>query len=121
MGLTSPPPPIWAMSLNILCFFFKATPRTNTDYVAWPNPEEEHPTQAYPNLPIFRFPSKYKVRSVADADSCEKAFLEHNAFSAGIYSIGCGCEKNITLGFELMLKTRDQKIYFVSFNVVTSI
>ena len=29
--------------------------------VMWTNPEEEHRTQSYPNLPIFRYPSKYKV------------------------------------------------------------
>ena len=100
--------------------FLKATPRTNTDYVAWPNKEEEHPTQAYPNFPIFRFPSRYKVSSVADADLCDKAFPDHNAFSAGIYSIGCACEKNITLGFELMLQNEGpKKICFVFFSVVT--
>ena len=92
--------------------FLKATPRTNTDYVAWPNKEEEHPTQAYPNFPIFRFPSRYKVSSVADADLCDKAFPDHNAFSAGIYSIGCACEKNITLGFELMLQNEGPKNLF---------
>ena len=65
------------------------------------------PTQCYPNLPIFRYPSKYKVSSVIDSDLCDKAFLDHNAFSAGIYSIGCGCDANITLGFELMLNNKD--------------
>ena len=73
--------------------FLNATPRTNSDYVAWPSPEIEHPTQAYPNLPIFRYPSRYKVSSVPDADLCDKAFIEHNAFSAGIYSIGYFMEK----------------------------
>ena len=34
----------------------------NTDYVLCPNPAEEHPTQCYPNLPLWRYPSKYKVR-----------------------------------------------------------
>ena len=92
--------------------FLQATPRTNADYVSWPNPEEEHPTQAYPNLPIFRFPSNYRVSSQTDVDICDKAFIEHNAFAAGIYSIGCGCDQNITLGFELMLRNEGPKNLF---------
>ena len=92
--------------------FLQATPRTNADYVSLPNPEEEHPTQAYPNLPILRFPSNYRVSSQADADLCDKAFIEHNAFAAGIYSIGCGCDQNITLGFELMLRNEGPKNLF---------
>ena len=83
--------------------FENATKRSNSDYVMWPNPAVEHPTQNYPNLPLWRYPSKYKVNSVTSADLCDKAFQTHNAFSAGVYSIGCACDKNITLGFELML------------------
>ena len=62
-----------------------------------------------------------------DTDLCDKAFLDHNAFSAGIYSlglktslqaynnnnygihIGCACDKNITLGFKLMLNKEGPK------------
>ena len=47
-----------------------------------------------------------------DSDLCDKAFLDHNAFSAGIYSIGCGCDANITLGFELMLNNEGPKNLF---------
>ena len=41
--------------------FTNRTIRSNTDYVMWPNPAEEHPTQCYPNLPIWRYPSNYKA------------------------------------------------------------
>ena len=68
--------------------FTNATKRSNTDYVMWKDPTEEHPTQYYSNLPIWRYPSKYKVNSVNSADLCGKAFLSHSAFSAGIYSLG---------------------------------
>ena len=38
-----------------------------------------------------------------DADLCEKNFSYHSDFCAGIYSVGCACEYNITFGFEIML------------------
>ena len=52
------------------------------------------------------------MSSVADTELCDKAFLDHNAFSAGIYSLGLNtslqahnnnCGKNIAVGFERML------------------
>ena len=49
---------------------------------------------------------------MTDADFCDKAFLDHNAFAAGIYSIGCACDKNITFGFELMLNKEGPKNLF---------
>ena len=70
------------------------------------------------------------VSSVVSADLCDKAFLTHRAFSAGIYSIGnfcsffffcislkssllgCACDKNITLGFEIMLNQEGPKNLF---------
>ena len=52
------------------------------------------------------------VSSVTDADFYDKAFLDHNAFAAGIYSIGCSCDKNITLVFELMLNKEGPKNLF---------
>ena len=41
--------------------FANATKRRNADYVMWPNPEVEHPTQCYPSLPLWRYPNEYKV------------------------------------------------------------
>ena len=38
-----------------------------------------------------------------DKDLCEKSFNKKTDFSYGVFSIGCACKLNITLGFELML------------------
>ena len=77
--------------------------RSNSDVYRWEKSSLEHPTMCYPNLPIWRYPSKYKVSQQPDADLCDKSFSYHGDFSAGIFSVGCGCPANITLGFELML------------------
>ena len=77
-----------------------ATKRSNNEYIAWPNPNEEHPTSCYPNFPLFRYPSKYEVKSMKSAELCDKDFTYHNKFSAGIYSKGCACEKTSHLGFK---------------------
>ena len=67
--------------------FSGKTKRNNTDFVRWPA-AVEHPTQCYPSLPLWRYPSNYSVQSVSSADLCNKAFPNHDAFAAGIYSIG---------------------------------
>ena len=93
--------------------FSGATKRTNSDFVDWPNQDVEHPTQCYPGLPLWRFPSNYNVRGAAgSADLCDKAFPKHDKFAAGIFSIGCACANNITLGFELMLNHEGPKNLF---------
>ena len=112
------PAPVANVVLQLLqirsAIFRGATKRSNSDFVAWPNPEEEHPTQCYPGLPLWRYPSNYNVGNAAAAstDLCNKAFPSHDKFSAGIYSIGCGCEKNTTLGFELMINHEGPKNLF---------
>ena len=83
--------------------FQAATKRSNSDYFLWKNSIPEHPTQCYPTLPLWRHPSKYRVTDQTDADLCDKSFSYHSDFVAGFYSIGCGCEYNITYGFEIML------------------
>ena len=83
--------------------FLTAKRRSNSDYYLWPDVNTEHPLQCYPTLPLWRYPSKYKVSDQVDADLCDKAFVYHGDFSAGVYSVGCCCSANITLGFELML------------------
>ena len=83
--------------------FQAATQRSNTSYFSWSDPAGEHPTMCYPLLPLWRHPSKYRVSAQTDADLCEKTFTYHSDFVAGFYSVGCGCDKNITFGFELML------------------
>ena len=90
--------------LRIRCQTFQnATKRSNSDYFLWPDRTVEHPTQCYPTLPLWRYPSKYKVSAQSDADLCDKAFTYHGDFSAGVYSVGCACPANITYGFELMI------------------
>ena len=83
--------------------FEDAKVRSNTSYVLWQDPSEEHPTPCYPTLPIWRYPSKYQVSKQVDSDLCEKTFTYHSDFCAGIFSVGCGSESNITYEFELML------------------
>ena len=83
--------------------FHNAAKRSNTDYFLWTDPIKEHPTQCYPMLPLWRHPSKYTVSKQADTDLCDKTFTYHDDFCAGIYSVGCACPANITLGFEIML------------------
>ena len=83
--------------------FLTAAERSEDDYVEWEDPEKEHPTQYYPNWPIWRYPNKYEVRNVSDCDFCDKAFNKHKDFSHGVFSVGCACALNITYGYELML------------------
>ena len=83
--------------------FENAVERRNEDYLPWPNPSKEHPTQFYPNWNIFRYPKKYEVRAKRDQDFCDKAFDGANDFAYGIFSVDCSCKANINYGYELML------------------
>jgi hypothetical protein len=83
--------------------FLKAAVRSPDDYVDWESPNKEHPTQYYPNWPIFRYPKKYVVRNITDCDFCTKNFNDHMDFSYGVFSVGCACKLNVTYGYELML------------------
>ena len=83
--------------------FRNAAARNDNDYTDWQSPEEEHPTQFYPEFPIFRYPKVYTVNGQKDSDFCNKAFDEKRDFSYGVFSIGCCCHLNISYGFELML------------------
>ena len=67
--------------------------------VKWESPSELHPTQHYPNWPIFRYPKKYVVRNVTDCDFCTKSFNDHTDFSFGVFSVGCACKVNVTNGY----------------------
>ena len=83
--------------------FDNAARRSDNDYIRWPSPEDDHPTQCYPAWPIFRYPKKYDVNSRVDSDYCEKSFDYKKGFAFGVFSVGCCCPKNITYGWELML------------------
>ena len=43
---------------------------------------------------------------------CKKDFTSDRKFAAGIYSIGCGCARSTTLGFELMINCEGPKNLF---------
>ena len=76
--------------------FDNAVHREETDYVKWEG--REHETMCYPNLKLFRFPKKVQVNKKVDKDMCEKNFPSDTEFTAGIFTIGCACEYNTTLG-----------------------
>ena len=92
--------------------FLNATDRNDDDYEDWLSPNEEHPTQFYPEFPIFRYPKMYTVSGQKDVDLCNKAFDEKRDFSHGVFSIGCCCDLNITYGFELMLTKESAHNFF---------
>ena len=53
---------------------------------------------------LLCFENKFQqVNGRTDRDLCEKSFNKKTDFSYGVFSIGCACKLNITLGFELML------------------
>ena len=83
--------------------FQNSTRRNDDDYISWPSPEIDHPTQCYPQWPIFRYPKKYNIRMKQDSDFCDKAFDSKKGFAFGVFSVGCSCPANITYGYELML------------------
>ena len=66
----------------------------------------------YPNHELKSFPKKYEVNQKIDYDLCKKAFIGHSDFTAGIFTIGCGCEYNTTFGFELMLNKESPQNLF---------
>ena len=92
--------------------FENATKRSNSDYFLWPDQSVEHPSQCYPTLPLWRYPSRYRVSDQDDADLCDKAFTYHGDFAAGVYSVGCACPANITFGFELMISKESPRNLF---------
>ena len=44
--------------------FRNAATRSTEDYIDWEDLATEHPTEFYPNWPIFRYPKKYIVRNI---------------------------------------------------------
>ena len=71
--------------------FINAATRSTEDYIDWEDPDSEHPTQFYPNWPIFRYPKKYIVRNTSDCEFCCKAFNKHTDFSYGVFSVDYSC------------------------------
>ena len=87
---------------------------TNRDENVYYNYEdnEEPKTMCFPNNPTIKHPKKYSVNGVNDKDLCEKAFLGHSHFTAGIFTAGCACKFNITLGWEIMLNNESPRNLF---------
>lgn len=73
---------------------------------------EEPKTMCFPNNPTVKHPKKYTVNNVNDKDLCEKAFIGHSHFAAGIFTAGCACKYNITLGWEMMLSNESPRNLF---------
>ena len=80
--------------------FGDAVPREEHVYYEYEETQELK-TMCYPNHPTIRHPKQYEVNKVKDKDLCEKAFIGHSDFAAGIFTAGCACRCNITLGFEI--------------------
>ena len=91
--------------------FTDASPREANMYYAYEEIEEPK-TSYYPNNPTLKHPKQYTVNKVKDKDLCEKAFIGHSDFAAGIFTAGCACKYNITLGWELMLSNESPRNLF---------
>ena len=71
--------------------------RKNEDYLYYDwDQEGEVATQYYPNWRIIRWPRTYSVPK--SRTSCNKKFKNSKGFSFGLFTVGCGCARNITLG-----------------------
>ena len=66
----------------------------------------------YPNNKLKEYPKKYEVNNRKDQDLCEKALNTHKDVTAGIFSLGCACPYNVTIGFELMVSNESPKNLF---------
>ena len=91
--------------------FRNAAPRDENAYHKYESSEEPS-TMCYPNNPTIKHPKKYEVNKVKDKDLCEKAFFGHSHFAAGIFTAGCACKYNITLGWEIMLNNESPRNLF---------
>ena len=54
--------------------------------------------------PLKKYPKNYSVSGNVDEDFCSKSYPTHSDFASGIFSVGCSCQKPITMGFTVMLK-----------------
>ena len=72
----------------------------------------EHPLEFFPKNPLIKYPKKYSVAGNVDEDFCAKSYPTHSDFASGIFSVGCSCEKPITMGFHMMLKGESPRNIF---------
>ena len=77
--------------------FRNSTQRKNEDYhdYDW-DQDGEVATQYYPNWRIIRWPRTYAVPK--SRTSCNKKYQRSKGFTVGLFTVGCGCPRNITLG-----------------------
>ena len=83
--------------------FSQAEKRTKFDYTEW-DEASDHPTAYYPDFPPRIYPQRYSIKEQADPDRCNKEVNESKIFIEGLMTVGCSCQYNITLGFEIMLQ-----------------
>ena len=72
----------------------------------------EHPLEFFPKNPLKKYPKNYSVSGNVDEDFCSKSYPTHSDFASGIFSVGCSCQKPITMGFTLMLKGESPRNIF---------
>ena len=72
----------------------------------------EHPLEFFPKNPLIKYPKNYQVSGNVDEDFCAKSYPTHSDFASGIFTVGCSCEKPITMGFTLMLKGESPRNIF---------
>ena len=94
--------------------FSNSPQRYNEDYIDWDKTGVfiEHPLAFYPKFPLNKYPKNYVVNNQEDDDMCAKTFPSHSDFAAGIFSVGCACEKSITYGFEVMVGHESPRLLF---------
>ena len=81
--------------------FRNASQRHSTNYTPYPPNGRELPSMFYPNWRPLRYPENYEVPK-SKSDACNKNYKQTKGFSFGLFTVGCACSRNITLGFELM-------------------
>ena len=93
--------------------FESSTPRFDEQYVDYDGEGAfmEHPLEFFPKNPLIKYPKNYSVSGNTDEDFCSKSYPTHSDFASGIFTVGCSCEKPITMGFTLMLKGESPKTY----------
>ena len=83
--------------------FSKSATRNDDQYFEYPE-DMECSTQFYPNYDILNYPSEYNIKSEGGRNLCNKKFSKNSKFAPGLFHIGCCCQRNVTLGFEIMLQ-----------------
>ena len=81
--------------------FRNAEKRSGESRIQWED-EKDHQTMNYPATKLNNYLKNYSVNEKVDRDFCEKNYLKSRKFCHGIFSVGCCCNKNITMGYEIL-------------------